>query len=463
MSTSNTTDPRPIPGALDGERWSVRCAPPADFGPGRRSLGSTDVRQRTMLVPEAGSTAARWVALHELGHARWTPKTASPRRIAATHRPATELDIQIVEDLRINSLLSAAGLLRIPRDSQHDIETLGAHYARGFADARMRPQVLEALTLGWVQSATVSLPRRTAGLDGSPAGFEHRLMLHHAAKAISTAAGPDSPAAEEALRQWSRLVETAEEIGSETATILAGNRGRSIPFARVGPAAAHLRRRLLAEVEIMRAHEPPPGDVPVRGDTVGVEWGTLHDMPPLALTETSPSEGLLRRTISTPAGPRLRSLRRLLTDGRAFARTVRRPGRGGTVLIDTSGSMRLQPADLHRVLAEIPAATVAIYSGRKDRGVVSIVARNGRIAPAREIRKRMYDAGRGNVVDGPALDWLGRQPGPRLWVCDGVVTGCRDTCSRVLSREAEAIRRRHDITRHQDIAALVTALREETP
>jgi hypothetical protein len=91
------------------------------------------------------------------------------------------------------------------------------------------------------------------------------------------------------------------------------------------------------------------------------------------------------------------------------------------------------PADLQRVTAAAPLATVAIYAGRGASGTLSIVAARGRMASSSDIGAML---GRGNVVDGPALRWLAQQPEPRIWISDGQVTGTRDRPSTDLVVDA---------------------------
>lgn len=126
-----------------------------------------------------------------------------------------------------------------------------------------------------------------------------------------------------------------------------------------------------------------------------------------------------------------RRLDRLTVDGRVFGEVRPRPG--GTVLVDASGSMSWSPADLAATMAAAPGATVAVYgtpanSGGYRRsygpgpGVVAIVAGSGFIVPDLQAATVDFAHG-GNGVDGPALRWLLRQRGPRVWVCDGQPTG----------------------------------------
>lgn len=458
-------DPRPIPGALDGAAWDVRISPPQALGSGRRALGATNARERQMFVPSpehSSASLARWVALHELGHAKFTPtgRAHTPAAICRKHAPATEQDVQVCEDLRINSLLHRAGLLAIPKDSAEEITATAADWARAGLKPERRARLLEALTLSWVACAVIDYGDRSARLDSSPVGREHKtvlgLMLKGAVELSATV--PESGGPEVVRFRLAEMMATAEGIGRDVSKLLAGKRGTALPFGRIGKAAAHLRRCLLAAMaaeDDARNDTDPKGKLPkVAPDAVDTQWGELRPLPALALTESTPAEAAMRRRLSVPAGTRLGSLRRLLTDGRCFRRDVSRPAKGGTVLIDTSGSMHLDPADVHAILAELPAATVAIYSGRRDYGSVSVIARNGRTASAKAICERVSEAGGGNIVDGPALQWLGQQPEPRHWVCDGVVTGCGDASTRALTLEAEALRRRHRVTRSESLGAL---------
>jgi hypothetical protein len=136
-------------------------------------------------------------------------------------------------------------------------------------------------------------------------------------------------------------------------------------------------------------------------------------------------------------------------DGAVFR--ARRPAPGGTVLVDVSGSMNLSQEDLETIVAAAPAATVAVYASTDRafrRGAVTIVARGGRVADIRSVHRGYTE---GNVVDGPALEWLGRQPEPRLWISDGVVTGVGDITTPRLLLEAATLCRRFRIRRVEPV------------
>ncbi len=112
---------------------------------------------------------------------------------------------------------------------------------------------------------------------------------------------------------------------------------------------------------------------------------------------------------------------RYAVDQRIFARRYKLPG--GTVVIDSSGSMGLTPAAIKMMVEAAPGCIVANYSGTGNRGTLRILAKNG---------LRVQDdmctppCGGGNIVDYPALKWAFKHSHPRVWVSDLGVTGCGD-------------------------------------
>ena len=105
----------------------------------------------------------------------------------------------------------------------------------------------------------------------------------------------------------------------------------------------------------------------------------------------------------------------------------RKGGMGGlTVAIDCSGSMCISEAQIEKLLTAHPQGMVLTYASTHTGGgkaVVRIIASHGRLAHAKDFRD--MSAGM-NGCDGPVLEWLAKQPGERVWVCDGLIT-----CARV--------------------------------
>lgn len=136
-------------------------------------------------------------------------------------------------------------------------------------------------------------------------------------------------------------------------------------------------------------------------------------------------------------------------DGSAWAtKRKRKAPSTGSILVDCSGSMELSIESVASLVEKMPAATVAAYAGIQGSecsGRLVVLARNGRICNVND--SRLAALGSGNIVDGPALEWLGRQPNLRVWISDGVVTGVHDRAGENLTDEASKLVRRFGIFR----------------
>jgi len=171
-------------------------------------------------------------------------------------------------------------------------------------------------------------------------------------------------------------------------------------------------------------------------------WGPLEIIKP-PLTETRRlKEAFKANKFLRDTGKRIVRLNRALTDGKVF-RGSRKKSQAGTILIDASGSMGLTAEMIETLVLGSPGTMVAFYEGadRGDSGgYVKVVAANGKVASAEQMRTYIG----GNGVDGPALEWLGRQQGPRVWVSDGEVSG-RNGFSWELKTSTQKIRTKHGI------------------
>lgn len=171
-------------------------------------------------------------------------------------------------------------------------------------------------------------------------------------------------------------------------------------------------------------------------------WGELTIVE-ASLVDDFRIRRLLRKAYATDAGVQIGALHRLYTDQKIF-RDVKLVN-VGTVLIDTSGSMSLSQEDIYNMVLECPAITVATYSGEEAEGVLKIVVSGGKIA--HDSNDFYPPGGGGNIVDGPALEWLGTQQAPRIWISDGCVTGINDTMAPNLTMECIALLAQHQIWR----------------
>jgi hypothetical protein len=183
---------------------------------------------------------------------------------------------------------------------------------------------------------------------------------------------------------------------------------------------------------------PPPPEVPGNDPETpnrkrGRGRGGTPARPKMEIIElkhTDPiAEAVVGSRIAT-SGPRLYrpALRKLVIPNRCFVRrSPQEPG--GTILIDASGSMGSWD-QVKDWCQKAPFGTVAYYAGRDSKGWLYVYARNG--YRAREIVK---PRGGGNVVDGPALDWLMSQEGPRIMVTDRQFCGASESLAQKVRLE----------------------------
>lgn len=450
-----TTDNRPLPEAIDGRAWRVIIRPPANHGSGIL-YGVTDLSGASMQLPPENHPSARFVRLHELAHARWTPRDKPPHAVAKKAK-ATVTDVQACEDLRVQSLLHAHRLL--PRDLSHRTAEERAACASALAAHVLHGDPFDALeVIAWMRlSAGVAVHKvttpRSRHVLSHLAEFSDELdnITDEAAALI----GAESP---EALGRFDALAKLARSIAGQTVReSYPSRKTKAFPF-RLTVAAAGRLRELLEQARPSLQVENPILPPPEQRGTSS-EWGTLEKLPALPLsTAHRPKNERQKRRSAVAQGARLGSIRRLLTDGRAFRRDHKTPQKGGTVLIDASGSMDLSAAQIRSVLDHAPAATIAMYSGAGISGAVSIIAKGGRMADDATIDRRRHQVGLGNIVDGPALEWLGKQAEPRTWICDGAVTGVNESRTTAHTMAANRLMLAGKIRRHHDVASYLDTL-----
>jgi hypothetical protein len=375
----------------------------------------TDKAARVLWVPldETG----RLVSQHELAHVKWSPETLDGQQLRAPI-----MFVRAVEDARVNL----------------GLEEIGIPLA---FDETICRQVHEAVEQDLARDDLVTFTLRVVASFGTNVSGS----LVERARSVSRGAG----------RIPFQLV---TEAYARLARARARQRGPVASFEQ-GMAVARwlaqeFRRRgfrepkeQLALVGCCSGVGPRPRDAD-RGRGLGGRPRRLADgvrpgrlrvvTAPLSIPCASDaSRGRTRRAVAE--GTELRYIHRFVTDQRVFSRATRRPAAsgGGTVLIDVSGSMRLRPSDVDQIIASAPNATlVAIYAGLEDRGELRIVVRDGfRAAPT-----ALKVPGSGNIVDLPALQWLAKQPAPRVWISDGGVTGCGDVPTAAIERRCREVR-----------------------
>lgn len=409
----------PLPEAIGGDDWRVVHGPPF-----------VDLPSRLMSVPTGSSARDETLRAHEMAHVRLTPRRSMLE--LAVGAGCTVDAINICEDLRVQHFLHERDIYAscvVSEDSC--IEAVMSH-AQDF-------RKLAGLCL-----ASTYTPDNAVFIKNIKDLVPNADLLLKMCRSV-----------------WNFYDNLRDKIVKETSQdpvlTVAGYEQLTVPVAR-------LFDFLFPPDGNPRRPRDPDGGLPwaLRSAEDFVEWGKLK---PIVTAQFS-----LRRSTRTvtsrmwseegvvPSAPY-----RLLLDSRVFSR--KRRVKGGTILIDASGSMAFTAENLSAVIAAAPGATVAAYAGMSDYGKLAIVAKNGQMAGPNDVIRALsspYGTGQlcGNVVDGPALEWLAKQPAPRIWVSDGVVTGVDDTRGLNLVVEAESICRRGKIERIEDWKEVVDALKE---
>ncbi len=261
---------------------------------------------------------------------------------------------------------------------------------------------------------------------------------------------------------WDQAVLSRWDTKANERAVAAGAHAISAEFAppsrkKVTPSAARHRIKEHGKVETVddadeRTEQMRKG-TGVKPDMLPrlVDWGKLKIVP---LQDSAVYRAQNRRA-RRPAdyGTTVARIDRIISDKRIFAGP--RPGVAGSLLIDNSGSMALYDWQLEEILDLAPAAIIGAYSGAGDSGELRILAYNGR--RVRKIDQTL--ALGGNVVDGPSLEWLAEQRGPRYWVSDTHVTGVSDMPSSILRAQCLNFCRRRRISLFFTLDEFIKAMR----
>lgn len=145
------------------------------------------------------------------------------------------------------------------------------------------------------------------------------------------------------------------------------------------------------------------------------KWGDIDFVEPPRTVKLPGKNRQKSKYHATDMGVVPRNLHRAIIDGQVFATKRQEPG--GSVLIDDSGSMSWLPSEIMDIMIAAPAVVIGAYSGRRERGELRVVAKNGKRVPNNQL-ETPYG---GNDIDLPAILWLAEQPEPRIWVTDSGV------------------------------------------
>ncbi|MFM8562689.1 MAG: hypothetical protein ACKOCE_02200 [Acidimicrobiia bacterium] len=407
---------------LDTRPWEVEA------GEARRGEAFTNLVTHRMRVPLGSDETSRCIRAHELMHARVSPVSIE----VPDEFSHIGLDTVVVaEEFRVNMLTGHVGFPIMKYLSDGSERRTGERLAES-GDWNDLVHMVAAT------SGTKSLGDLLSGVRRvSP---DWATELRRLAKALD--------------RHW----KGATDGGTDTSWVAST---RPIDGAPEGwqytlDVACLIHRALIFDSEFDEGTAPDLSSLETRNDLTD---GCFADLIELPMTRPQRVDGRIgRRKRPSGIGRHPRHLDRMLTDPdrRIFERRTR--GNGGVVVIDQSGSMRLNADDLWRIIEAAPGCVIIGYShGPGSDGIpnVWVLADRGRVV------ETVPDGNGGNGVDGPALEFAlkrRRASEPLIWVCDGYVTDRYDRASLQLTDECARLVAVHGIHQVHDVDSAVAAL-----
>ncbi len=403
-----------------------------EIGSSRRGDASCNLTERVLRVPLGSNATARVVRAHELMHVRVSPHTHWP----SLHVGISPRSLECAEEFRVNELLARLGFpIELlcdgteksgarhigdegdwPETLRFFVAVLGTDAEREFLSGVRKSQptwsaplrALRRRVLKMVASMDVAeIGDTNLDVDGVPRGYANVTVV--LATMIDRASQSQIPSDPESLAKFRRSLE---------------------PGARRAPSGV---------------------------------FAVLEFQPSLE-TFYRASRSTWQRPRPTVSGTVMRYPSRLLSDEYQRAFASKRPCRGGVVVIDQSGSMDIDPAEIEMLVRRAPGALVVGYSHEPGNLIKTpnawILAQGGILATS-------FPPGHvGNGVDAPILRWaLSRARGvePVVWVTDGQVTDSNDHPNDALSEECAQLVRRHKIRLVREVANAGSALARHRP
>lgn len=410
-----TVAPHVFPGIRGGD-WTVT-----------EGRARTNLLDHTMCIGGDESLHSEENRLEELGHARWSPP------LEAVSIPTMQYGrtLQVVEDARIWKRLMQSGMwdaekrntptisvLSVSRAAPSD-EPLEAHAIRGavaFFGRTANAKVVDDLCKQIIADLTKDDVARNTKLALS---FEAAItrakgLLRDYLTINFTSTEPIANAIQQMIDAYIRAREQAcapPDPGEPTPD---GDSSDRDPDEDV-------IRKIAAAENVPTAH-----------------WGEMRTVPfPMRATPRPAAQPPKHIRVLSDAGTRIRDIRRWYTDRQIFERRIpiRRPP-DVTLLLDMSGSMGYNNERIEYFLQAIPRLTVYGYAAPDDKtGYIALFAEKDQIVD--NINNARSYLGGGNLVDLPALQFLAKRKGARVWISDGQVcdiagcnirakTDCRD-------------------------------------
>lgn len=412
----------PFPGMIDGNRWTVREGRWPTF---------IDRAQGAMHVPLGAADVERKLRLHEEAHVAWTPPVSKED---VAEFGVEERTIDACEDGRIINLMS-----RQSDDWREVNESHSVLHQSQIGQYRDYFNRLYAKLMGEEQEAGPLAPPEPSLMEAA------RLLASsrgYAEAQVFDDLSDNMPWIKDAVDDMHQRHIASQDAPDFTNTVAYAQ--------ELERAFSEIEERLVGEARDAReANMAPNRPDHIDDDDDDYLWGEM-EIQRVSLPERLRHKES-RRTRPADKGAVPRYMHRLLADQRVFGRKRKEQRLQGTVLIDHSGSMSLSTDEVDEILRRWPAVTIATYSGNYN-GTLRIIAEKGRRAERRHLSR---PDGGGNCVDGPALDWLCKQRGPRIWISDGQVSGQGEDFRDWFRRDATRKLVRGKIKRIDDVRSLL--------
>jgi hypothetical protein len=403
MSSKRELGVQPLPEIVEAlrtggsvERWTV------EQGSTGRGDAFTDFGGHTLRTPFINDEKARLVRLHELTHTRVSPMDMSQLEAYAKASGFDQRTLECAEEFRVNTIVGKL---------DYDINLL-ADGSEKESGKRLGKEALvnsraksELFAFGGALVGTKAFNSYVAGVKSSAP--ELALELREMSKQIK-----------KVVRNVSKryLGDTTPKEPFEGITLPYG-------FLKYTTQIAKIIRNYQGATE----EYVPMGGVPIE---TGYGSGVFAPLVvgELPLTRTLKGK-LARRKRPAVSGKRVMYPNRMLIDPQKRVFSQKPRNSGGIVLFDLSGSMDLQPSQVEEILTHAPGALILGYSHNRSMPKepnLWVLANRGKVVDDSLISTV---GGRGNCVDGPALDYAiskRRHNEPIVWVCDGQITDSQD-------------------------------------
>ncbi len=380
----------PLPGVVRkpprGKSWRINeLEPPSLFSlmMGAPKSSCTDISAARMTVPLDDSSRSLVSRVHEMLHARFSPRHVP--LIEGVRRDA----ILAAEDSRLAMIATTLDVPH-PNDDQTTAET--QEIISG--TAKKMPTMTRAEAMA---------ARRAIGL----------CVLSHGYTPAGIAAYTVILRTNPGAQPWDQL-ELVRALRSGFQVI------REMRGHYRNPRCMRTLARKFERLFPIKQEQEPDEEHERATPISSAERFALEYNPSLEIDTAPLCERLVPRTIRPVIrhqdfGAILRAPHRWAIDRAVFRTSRMRPSTGGTILIDGSASMELQQADLERLLMARPAATIAVYNGHAKRSMLRILARHGRRVVKHNVAPPLNG---GHNYDAGPVNWLTRQDGPRWFITD---------------------------------------------